>query len=174
MKLKAFYVKCFATTAALLLTLQLVASHVDIGDGPLKFDKMDTHDKAHIKDHLDGEVKANTADMTDEELEFHYFKLHDYDGNNKLDGLEIALALKHHENSDPNEVNGGPQKDNPQGMSEKEVIELVDSVLLDEDLNNDGYVDYHEFVSAQRRSAENEAPPAPPESPTAVPPAPAT
>jgi hypothetical protein len=48
---------------------------------------------------LDGEVKADAADMTDEELEFHYFKLHDYDNNNKLDGLEIALALKHHEHT---------------------------------------------------------------------------
>ena len=34
--------------------------------------------------------------MPEEELEsaeisqFHYFKLHDYDGNNKLDGLELG------------------------------------------------------------------------------------
>ena len=34
--------------------------------------------------------------MSEEELEsaeisqFHYFKLHDYDGNNKLDGLELG------------------------------------------------------------------------------------
>lgn len=160
MKLKAFCIKCFAATAALLLTLKVVASIEH--DSPLKFDKMDTHDKAHIKEHLDGEVKtADTADMTDEELEFHYFKLHDYDGNNKLDGLEIALALKHHENTDPNDV-AGQHSDNPQRMLEKEVIELVDSVLQDEDLNNDGYVDYHEFVSAQRRTADENAPPAPP------------
>jgi hypothetical protein len=33
--------------------------------------------------------------MTEEELEFHYFKLHDYDGNNKLDGVEIAKAITH-------------------------------------------------------------------------------
>lgn len=36
--------------------------------------------------------------MSEEELEsaeisqFHYFKLHDYDGNNKLDGLELGKA----------------------------------------------------------------------------------
>jgi hypothetical protein len=48
MKFKAFCIKCFAATAVLLLTLQLVASfdHANIGDSPLKFDKMDTHDKA--------------------------------------------------------------------------------------------------------------------------------
>lgn len=33
--------------------------------------------------------------MTEEELEFHYFKMHDYDNNNKLDGVEIGKALTH-------------------------------------------------------------------------------
>ena len=33
--------------------------------------------------------------MTEEELEFHYFKLHDYDNNNKLDGVEIVKAITH-------------------------------------------------------------------------------
>lgn len=33
--------------------------------------------------------------MTEEELEFHYFKLHDYDSNNKLDGTEITKAITH-------------------------------------------------------------------------------
>ena len=30
-----------------------------------------------------------------EAMEFHYFKLHDYDGNNKLDGLELGAAMTH-------------------------------------------------------------------------------
>ncbi len=30
-----------------------------------------------------------------EAMEFHYFKLHDYDNNNKLDGLELAAAMTH-------------------------------------------------------------------------------
>ena len=34
-------------------------------------------------------------DMTESELQFHYFKLHDFDNNNLLDGLEIVKALKH-------------------------------------------------------------------------------
>ena len=33
--------------------------------------------------------------MTDRELQFHYFKLHDFDNNNLLDGLEIVKAVKH-------------------------------------------------------------------------------
>lgn len=35
-------------------------------------------------------------DMSSEEVQFHYFKLHDYDQNNKLDGLEIMSAMTHY------------------------------------------------------------------------------
>ena len=31
----------------------------------------------------------DTAQMTPEELQFYYFKQHDYDNNNKLDGIEL-------------------------------------------------------------------------------------
>lgn len=33
--------------------------------------------------------------LTDEELEFYYFQLHDTDKNEKLDGLEILQAIIH-------------------------------------------------------------------------------
>jgi len=33
--------------------------------------------------------------MTDRELQFHYFTMHDFDKNNMLDGLEIIKALTH-------------------------------------------------------------------------------
>lgn len=36
--------------------------------------------------------------MTEEELQFYYFKLHDFDQNNMLDGLEIIKAIKHQHN----------------------------------------------------------------------------
>ena len=31
--------------------------------------------------------------MTEDEIQFHYFKIHDYDGNNMLDGIELISAL---------------------------------------------------------------------------------
>ena len=34
--------------------------------------------------------------MSDEDLQFHYFKLHDYDNNNKLDGIELMNAMTHY------------------------------------------------------------------------------
>lgn len=33
--------------------------------------------------------------MSEDELQFHYFKLHDNDDNNRLDGLELVKSLIH-------------------------------------------------------------------------------
>lgn len=46
-------------------------------------------------DHLDGVIEKPEKDMTPQELQLHYFKMHDYDGNNLLDGLELATAITH-------------------------------------------------------------------------------
>ena len=47
-------------------------------------------------EHLDGVINKPTSEMTDSELQFHYFKLHDYDGNNMLDGIELTAAMTHY------------------------------------------------------------------------------
>ena len=49
-------------------------------------------------DHLDGMVNQNRDldRMSEDEVQFHYFKLHDYDNNNMLDGLELVSALTHY------------------------------------------------------------------------------
>lgn len=46
-------------------------------------------------EHLDGVISKPESDMTPQELQLHYFKMHDYDGNNLLDGLELATAITH-------------------------------------------------------------------------------
>lgn len=50
---------------------------------------------SHIMEHLDGVIDKPEKDMTPQELQLHYFKMHDYDGNNLLDGLELATAITH-------------------------------------------------------------------------------
>ncbi|EPB71699.1 hypothetical protein ANCCEY_09218 [Ancylostoma ceylanicum] len=49
---------------------------------------------SHIKEHLDGKVDP-TANMTPEQLQFHYFNMHDLDKNGKLDGVELIKAITH-------------------------------------------------------------------------------
>ena len=46
-----------------------------------------------MKDHM--EVPIDTSNMSEQELQFHYFKMHDADGNNKLDGCELVKSLIH-------------------------------------------------------------------------------
>ena len=44
---------------------------------------------------MDGVVNPGEA-LSDEESNFRFFTIHDYDKNNKLDGLELMAALTDH------------------------------------------------------------------------------
>ena len=44
----------------------------------------------HMKEHMD--VPIDTSNMSEQELQFHYFKMHDSDGNNKL-GKFINMVI---------------------------------------------------------------------------------
>ena len=48
----------------------------------------------HIQEHA--EVPIDTSKMSEQELQFHYFKMHDADHNNKLDGCELIKSLIHY------------------------------------------------------------------------------
>jgi len=59
-------------------------------------DRSRIHDKEHIKEHLGGIVnEPDLSKMSEEELQFHYFKMHDSDNNNMLDGSELIKSLIH-------------------------------------------------------------------------------
>ncbi|XP_067277508.1 multiple coagulation factor deficiency protein 2 [Pseudorasbora parva] len=103
-----------------------------------RLDRNMVQDKDHIMEHLEGVIEKPESDMTPQELQLHYFKMHDYDGNNLLDGLELATAITH--------VHREERGDDSQPMKEEDLINLIDDVLRDDDKNNDGYIDYAEFA----------------------------
>ncbi|CEF63166.1 Multiple coagulation factor deficiency protein 2 [Strongyloides ratti] len=107
------------------------------------------HDAEHIKEHLDGKIDP-TSNMTPEQLQFHYFNMHDLDKNGKLDGIELIKAITHFHQENP-----GPQhKDTgvpPPLPSEIELEQMIDSILKEDDFNNDGFIDYGEFLKAQQQ-----------------------
>ncbi|KAJ9597666.1 hypothetical protein L9F63_011468 [Diploptera punctata] len=118
------------------------------------------HDTDHIREDL-GEWVPNvdTHKMTPEELEFHYFKLHDFDNNTKLDGLEILQAIHHtvHYNEEHNE-NGASDKEtdvdkdkNTDQYDFNYFVELIDQVLEEDDLDKDGYLSYIEYVVGRQK-----------------------
>ncbi|XP_076598325.1 multiple coagulation factor deficiency protein 2 [Chaetodon auriga] len=115
------------------------AAHVS-GHGHGRLDKNMVQDKDHIMEHLEGVIDKPENDMTPQELQLHYFKMHDYDGNNLLDGLELATAITH--------VHREERGEDSQPMREEDLISLIDDVLRDDDKNNDGYIDYAEFAKS--------------------------
>ncbi|XP_032881434.1 multiple coagulation factor deficiency protein 2 [Amblyraja radiata] len=116
-------------------------SEITEGHRPnIRLDKNLVQDKDHIMEHLDGVIDKPESEMTPQELQLHYFKMHDYDGNNLLDGLELISAITHVHK----EENGGQG----QPMNEEEIVSLIDDVLRDDDKNNDGYIDYAEFAKS--------------------------
>ncbi|XP_070590660.1 multiple coagulation factor deficiency protein 2 [Erythrolamprus reginae] len=128
----------------IILATSIISSaedHIDGSHHPnMRLDKNMVQDKDHIMEHLDGVVDKPEAEMSPHELQLHYFKMHDYDGNNLLDGLELATAISHvHKQADGEHV---------QTIKEEELINLIDGVLRDDDKNNDGYIDYAEFAKS--------------------------
>ncbi|XP_043846128.1 multiple coagulation factor deficiency protein 2 isoform X1 [Dromiciops gliroides] len=126
--------------------------HVD-GHAGVRLDKNMVQDKEHIMEHLEGVIEKTESEMSPQELQLHYFKMHDYDGNNLLDGLELATAISHvhKEKEEPEEMNGSTQKEGGEqapAMKEEELMNLIDDVLKDDDKNNDGYIDYAEFAKS--------------------------
>lgn len=101
------------------------------------------HDATHLKEDIGPMAdQLDFSKMTEQEIEFYYFQIHDVDNNTKLDGLEIFHALQHtlHEES---------ATESEQDLSW--IVELIDKVLEEDDLNNDGYLEYVEFVLGRKR-----------------------
>jgi hypothetical protein len=106
------------------------------------------HEKEHIAEHAD--VPIDTSKMTDQELQFHYFKMHDADNNNKLDGCELIKSLIHwHEQGNQDSRGTQGQK----LFNDEELVQLIDPILNMDDTNSDGYIDYSEFIQAQQNAA---------------------
>ncbi|KAL6069401.1 hypothetical protein STEG23_021095, partial [Scotinomys teguina] len=63
--------------------------------GSVGLDKNTVHDQEHIMEHLEGVIDKPENEMSPQELQLHYFKMHDYDGNSLLDGLELSTAITH-------------------------------------------------------------------------------
>nr|XP_019530660.2 multiple coagulation factor deficiency protein 2 homolog isoform X6 [Aedes albopictus]XP_029712585.1 multiple coagulation factor deficiency protein 2 homolog isoform X6 [Aedes albopictus] len=118
-------------------------------------------EKAHIAEHMD--VPIDTSKMSEQELQFHYFKMHDSDNNNKLDGCELIKSLIHwHEESKNQEQTGQPGHQD-KIFSNDELSALIDPILSSDDHNRDGFIDYPEFVRAQHKAAAQQQQGGPPQ-----------
>ncbi|KAM5165219.1 multiple coagulation factor deficiency protein 2-like [Mantella aurantiaca] len=104
-------------------------------------------DHHHLEDELRhemGEVHLDKA--TEDELEFYYFTMHDFDHNKLLDGLEIMAALQ---DSLDEHIGNVLTKDEKM----KSYIEMTDEVLKEDDLDEDGFLSFVEYMHSQKRTA---------------------
>jgi len=116
-------------------------------------DKTHVQDREHIKEHLQGVVgnQPDVSKMTEEELQFHYFKMHDNDDNNKLDGCELIKSVLHWHVEESNAMGASaPQQGTTKIFQDNELSLMIDPILDMDDRNKDGFIDYPEFVAAQK------------------------
>ncbi|KAL0828923.1 hypothetical protein ABMA28_003823 [Loxostege sticticalis] len=122
------------------------------GTGSMTGDSQLLHDAKHLEEDAVVLTPEMLARMTPEELEFQYFAAHDFDGNSKLDGLELLKAVYHTIEHAPN-----PDEDNtiePESKPLDTYIALVDRTLELDDSDGDGYISYPEYRAARGDSPE--------------------
>ena len=88
---------------------------------------------AEVKNHLELELEsfnfASVENMTEEERDFHYFRLHDFDKNDLLDGLEVLKAMSHTHNS-INKEEDAKEEESSEEITFEEMVEMIDKVVV--------------------------------------------
>nr|XP_012135369.1 PREDICTED: multiple coagulation factor deficiency protein 2 homolog isoform X2 [Megachile rotundata]XP_012135370.1 PREDICTED: multiple coagulation factor deficiency protein 2 homolog isoform X2 [Megachile rotundata] len=117
-------------------------------------------DATHLREDIGSMAEQlDFSNMTEQEIEFHYFKVHDVDNNAKLDGLEILHAIQHtfHDNRIPDEDMSEEMKSVDSEKDLPWIVELIDRVLKEDDVDNDGYIGYTEYVLGRQRDHISQA-----------------
>ncbi|GAB6021440.1 hypothetical protein CHUAL_004046 [Chamberlinius hualienensis] len=114
------------------------------GDIDDVFDKRLREDRQHLKEDIETYLKLN-PNMLDhanpQQLHYFYFIIHDFDKNEKLDGCEMGKAVIHILE----------HRDGSSNTTIESLAGSLDRVLIDDDLDMDGYLSYAEFIVAQKR-----------------------
>ncbi|CAH1734240.1 unnamed protein product [Chironomus riparius] len=150
------FIKSSITLSILLLVVEINAKHgphhprnsyvVKRETRKQEFNEhLNSHDKEHLAEDLTGmHVKhKEISEMSDDEKSFYYFKIHDTDNNNNLDGLEMIKAAlhRHGESNSQDELS--------------HITSVVDEFLDFADLDKNGFLNYAEYVKAMNASNED-------------------
>lgn len=84
--------------------------------------------------------------MTEDEKNFYYFKVHDSDNNDFLDGLEMLQAATHRTGHIHKQERDEQLEDSENELNR--IIDVIDDFLSFADLNHDGFLDYPEYAKA--------------------------
>ncbi|PKC10444.1 hypothetical protein RhiirA5_355443 [Rhizophagus irregularis] len=75
--------------------------------------------------------------MTDDDDLYYLFSIHDVNRDGYLDGHELREAFIDDEFGDS------------EGLKLEEIVEMIDHVLLEDDMNNDGKISWEEYLLSQ-------------------------
>ena len=156
---------------SLVSLLPLVTSHIH----PHARSNKKSGTAEDIQSHLELELETFNFDsiknMTEEERDYHYFRLHDFDKNDLLDGLEVLKAMSH------SHAKNNKDEEDPDQLEESsfdDMVVMIDKVneynihrisnnictlycqvLEKDDVNKDGFLSYSEFVAGRRREEKD-------------------
>ncbi|CDW58617.1 EF-hand 7 domain containing protein [Trichuris trichiura] len=95
----------------------------------------------HVKEHLKGRLNLDEG-MSADSVKFHYFRMYDVNKDARLDGTEIIKAVTH------SHADAAHPTPNTQ-FSDEDLERIVDRTLASQDVNNDGYIDFAEFINSR-------------------------
>ncbi|KAI8371822.1 hypothetical protein BD560DRAFT_369540 [Blakeslea trispora] len=99
--------------------------------------------KEHIREHLrklSADSGEEPKDLSDEDMIYYLFLIHDLNGDGFLDGHELRAAFTDF---------GDEHEDATKYLSLEEVTEMVDHVIEEDDLNGDGLISWSEYLESQ-------------------------
>ncbi|CAK1543019.1 unnamed protein product [Leptosia nina] len=114
------------------------------------------HDTKHIEEDVRELTPEILANMSPEELEFHYFTAHDFDRNSMLDGLEMLKAVYHTLEHESHTDLDSPIE--PEANNLDAYIAIVDKTLETDDTDGDGFVSYAEYRAARLNNPSERTP----------------
>lgn len=122
-----------------VLVLWVVTAVVFADEYHHDIDAGSEHGRAHLKEELHGgPVNKSVEEMNTEELQFHYFRQHDFDHNDKLDGSELVVSLSHHQQQEDS---------NTRAFTDEQLGDIIDEILKRHDTNHDGMMSFEEYVA---------------------------
>ncbi|XP_052896556.1 multiple coagulation factor deficiency protein 2 homolog [Anopheles moucheti] len=134
------------------------------GDFSRKSEKLHLDDHLQPeREHLEDDLKRlpigeqSLTEMSEDEKNFYYFKLHDSDNNDNLDGLEMLHAATHHHSKADGQLHGIDQNskhtsdDRAPFLEDEEfnhIIEVIDDFIEFADTDKNGLLNYPEYINA--------------------------
>ncbi|KAI9312706.1 hypothetical protein BX666DRAFT_815411 [Dichotomocladium elegans] len=138
-------------TILFLLFLGISANVVFAGPGTHRYEQAghsnygeEKSNKQHIMEHIKTMAKDGAdppQDLSENELIYYLFVLHDTNADGHLDGHELRAAFTDFDEDEEDDLTGY--------VSLEEVTDMVDHVLEEDDINGDGLISWEEYLQSQ-------------------------